>query len=179
MSDCLRLFILLVAGWINQDQQKIIDYLTEEIGVYQELCKGKRLRFTNKQRRSLGVRARALGRKTLEEFAGIVTPERTRPGTPWKTFLAAYWEVLAAMDFFTVEVLTFAGIIRYHVLFAIRLETREVQIVGITAQPSEPWMKQLARNLTDPFDGFLRDVRYLIMDLRSTVYRRLQAHAQE
>ena len=89
-------------------------------------------------------------------------PERKRTGTPWKTFLEAHWQVLAAMGFFNVEVLTFAGIMRYHVLFAIRLETREVQIVGITDQPCEIWMKQMARNLTDPFDGFLRDTRYLI-----------------
>ena len=72
--------------------------------------------------------------------------------------------VLAAIDFFNVEVLTFAGIIRYYVLFSIHLETREVQIVGITAQPCEKWIKQMARNLTDAFDGFLRDVQYLIMD---------------
>ena len=39
MSDYLRFFILLIAGWINRDQQKIIDYLTEEIRVYQDLCK--------------------------------------------------------------------------------------------------------------------------------------------
>ena len=44
------------------------------------------------------------------------------------------------------------------VLFSIRLETREVQIVGITDQPCEAWMKQMGRNLTDPFDSFLRDV---------------------
>ncbi len=31
MSDYLRFFILLAAGWINRDQQKIIDYLIEEI----------------------------------------------------------------------------------------------------------------------------------------------------
>jgi hypothetical protein len=31
MSDYLRFFILLMAGWINRDQQKIIDYLLEEI----------------------------------------------------------------------------------------------------------------------------------------------------
>ncbi len=30
--------------------------------------------------------------------------------------------------------------------------------------PCEAWMKQMARNLTDPVDGFLRDTRYLIMD---------------
>jgi len=40
------------------------------------------------------------------------------------------------------EVLTFTGIIRYHLLFAIHLKTREVQIVGIHANPSEEWMKQ-------------------------------------
>ncbi len=91
-------------------------------------------------------------------------PERKRAGTPWKTFLTAHWEVLAAIDFFNVEVLTFTGIIRYNVLFAIRLETREVQILGIADQPCESWMKQMVRNLTDPVDGFLRDTRYLIMD---------------
>ncbi len=90
-------------------------------------------------------------------------PERKR-GTPWKTFLNAHWNVLAAIDFLNVEVLTFHGVIRFYVLFAIRLETREVKIVGITDQPCEIWMKQMARNLTDPFDGFLRGVRYLIMD---------------
>ena len=58
-------------------------------------------------------------------------PERKRTGTPWKTFHAAHWDLLAAIDFFNVEVLTFVGIIGYYVLFAIRLETREVQIVGI------------------------------------------------
>ena len=36
--------------------------------------------------------------------------------------------------------------------------------MGIRDQPCEAWMKQMARNLTDPFDGFLRDTRYLIMD---------------
>ena len=92
------------------------------------------------------------------------TAERRRSGTPWKTFLTAHWEVLAAIDFIIVEVLTFTGIIRYYVLFAIRLTTREVQIVGITDQPCEIWMKQMVRNLTDPVDGFLRGVRYLIMD---------------
>ena len=75
MSDYLRFFFLLTAAWINRDQQKIIDYLTEEIRVYQELCKGYRLRFTDKQRRRLSVKAKALGRKTLEQFASLVTPD--------------------------------------------------------------------------------------------------------
>ena len=72
--------------------------------------------------------------------------------------------VLTNIDFFTVEVLTLFGIIGYHVLFAIRLETREVQAVGIPAQPGEEWMRRMARNLTDPFGGSLNDAEYLIMD---------------
>ena len=31
MLDYLRFFILLIAGWINRDQQKNIDYVLEEI----------------------------------------------------------------------------------------------------------------------------------------------------
>jgi hypothetical protein len=82
--------------------------------------------------------------------------ERKRTGTPWKNFLTEHWDLLAAIDFFNVEVLTFTGIMRYHVLFAICLETREVQILGISDQLCESWIKQIARNLTDPVDGFLR-----------------------
>ena len=71
-------------------------------------------------------------RRILNDHGIEPAPERKR-GTAWKSFLEAHWEALAALDFFTVEVLTLFGIIRYHVLFAIRLETREVQIVGITS----------------------------------------------
>ena len=69
MPEYLRFIILLVAGWINSDQQKIIDYLLEELRVYREHFKGRRLRFTDEQRRRLGVKAKALGRRTFEQFA--------------------------------------------------------------------------------------------------------------
>ena len=75
MRDYLRFIILLAAGFINRDQQKIIDYLIEEVRVYREHFEGRRLRFTDEQRRRLSVKAKALGRKTLEQFAGIVTPD--------------------------------------------------------------------------------------------------------
>ena len=42
--------------------------------------------------------------------------------------------------------------------------TRRVHFVGCTPNPNERWMKQIARNLTDPFDGFLLGKQYLIMD---------------
>ena len=93
----------------------------------------------------------------------------------WKTFLAAHWEGLAAADFFTVEVLTLRGVVRYVVLFVMKLKTRTVEIVGITSEP-DGGMTQLARNLTDPSEGFLRGVQYIILDrdpLYTAAFRRL------
>ena len=56
------------------------------------------------------------------------------------------------------------GLVRYFVFFVIDIETRRVEIAGISNQPCEAWIKQIARNLTDVEDGFLRGVRYLILD---------------
>src|SRR4030095_15592365 len=44
------------------------------------------------------------------------------------------------------------------------LKTRTVEIAGITSQPDGSWMTQVARNLTDADDGFLREMEYLILD---------------
>jgi hypothetical protein len=49
----------------------------------------------------------------------------------WKEFLRTHWDVIAATDFLTAEVWTPAGLIRYHVLFEIRLATRDLRIAGI------------------------------------------------
>ena len=67
-------------------------------------------------------------------------------------------------DLFTVEVLTLEGLKRYLVLFVIELRTRHVSIAGIHSQPDGAWMEQMARNLTDPSEGFLRTSRYLLHD---------------
>ncbi len=108
-----------------------------------------------------------LGRNTIKRIladAGIEpAPERGKR-TTWKTFLKAHWGAIAAMDFFTVEVLTWRGLVRYFVLFAIDLKTRRVHIAGIVHEAYGQWMEQVARNLTDPVEGFLRAKRYLIHD---------------
>ena len=79
--------------------------------------------------------------------------------------------VLVGTDFFTAEVLTLRGLATYYVLFFIHLESRRVDIAGITIQPDEPWMKQIARNVTMEGCGILRDCRYLLHD-RDTKYTR-------
>ena len=72
--------------------------------------------------------------------------------------------VLAGTDFFTVEVLTLRGLVTYYVLFFIHLESRRVEVAGITPHPNEAWMKQIARNVTMDEWGFLESCRYLIHD---------------
>ncbi len=90
-------------------------------------------------------------------------PER-RKRMPWSTFLKSHWGSIAAADFFTVEVWSCVGLTRYYVLFFIKLSTRRVHVAGVTEFPYGEWMKQIGRNLTDPFDGFLINVRYVILD---------------
>ena len=248
-------FFLLFSGWINRQQQAVIDYLLEENRVLRAAHGPGRLRLTDDQRRRLAVKGKVLGRRRLADVAGIVTPDtilrwyrrlvankydgwktrlpgrpRTKPEIaalvvrmvtenptwgykrirgglqslghdvarntikailkdrgiepapergakmPWKTFLAAHWDGLAAADFFTVEVLTLRGLVRYVVFFVMKLKTRAVEIAGITCEPDGTWMTQLARNLTDPGDGFLRGLQYVILDrdpLYTAAFRRL------
>ncbi len=90
-------------------------------------------------------------------------PERGKRMT-WSQFLKAHWGVLAAADFFTVEVWGPRGLVTFYVFFVIELATRRIEIAGITPGPNEAWMKQVGRNLTEPFDGFLADKRFLIID---------------
>ena len=91
-------------------------------------------------------------------------PQRRQGGMSWAQFLKLHWEVLAATDFFTVEVATWHGLVTYYVLVMIDLATRQVQITGIMPHPTAAFMQQCARQLTDPFDGFLLGKRYLIHD---------------
>ena len=97
-------------------------------------------------------------------------PERGRR-TSWHTFIKSHLGAIAGADFFTVEVLRGFGLVRYIVFFIIDIGTRRVHIAGITNQSSEAWMKQIARNLTDSVDGFLKHTKYLILD-RDPLYTR-------
>jgi len=247
----MRLMLVSLAGWINQQQEDVIDYLQEEIRILQEQQGNRRRRFTEAQRSRLARKAKRIRYGRLKEVANLVTPQtllawhrkliaikydssgkRRRVGRPptkeeirclvvrmaeenrgwgytrirgalanlgheigrgtiveilkqsgmepapergrkttWAEFLRAHWEVLGATDFFTVEVWTLRGPVRYHVLFVIRLSSREVKITGIIPEPDGEWMKQMARNLTDCVDGFLCGCRYLIHD-RSMLFTR-------
>jgi transposase InsO family protein len=92
-----------------------------------------------------------------------VPPSPARP-TSWRTFLKAHAGTIAAMDFFTAEVWTARGLVTHYVLFALHHATRVVEIVGVTTNPDSAFMAQVARNLTERVEGFLRHSRFLILD---------------
>ncbi len=95
----LRLLLVTLAGWINRQQQQVVEYLVEENRVLKEQLKGRRVRLTDDQRRRLAAKGQRLGRRVLRQVATIVTLdtilrwprrliarkwtfERTRPGRP-------------------------------------------------------------------------------------------------
>src|SRR3982074_1157360 len=244
----LKLLLMMFVGWVNRHQLDVIDYLQEENRVLKERLGGRHIRFTDAERRRLARKARALGRKVLNELETLVTPDtllrwyreliafkcnyspRRGPGRPrvmktivelilqmalenpswgytrirgalanlghqvgrgtianilrdngiepaperdrhtrWSTFLKAHWECLTATDFLSVEVYTIKGLVTYYILFFIDIASRSVHVAGITPHPDNRWMKQIARNVTDAEDGFLRGPRHLILD-RDTKY---------
>ena len=183
LPQALQFLVVALAGWMNQQQRDVIHYLQEENRVLREQIGPRRLRFTDGQRRRLAAKAKALGRRVLNDLDTLVTPDTLlawhrrliarkydgstdrRPGRPrvmdairhlsvqmatanrdwgytrirdalsnlgytgsrgtianvlrdhglepsperlkhttWREFVAAHWDVLAAADFFTVEV---------------------------------------------------------------------------
>src|SRR3989441_2425875 len=96
-------------------------------------------------------------------------PQRRKAGMSWRQFLTLHWEVLAATDFFTVEVATWHGLVTYSVLVVMEWATRRGAMAGITPHPTAAFIQQCARQLTDPCEGFLLGKRYLIHE-RDTKY---------
>ncbi|MDC0325519.1 helix-turn-helix domain-containing protein [bacterium] len=220
--DALRFTLICLAGWMNREQQAVIEYLKEEIRVLREHVPKKHIPFSDEQRCRLARKAKKLTFGKLGEIVNLVTPQTLlrwhrrfvaakydssskRIGRPrinqnlneliirfanenrhwgygsiegallhlghdvsrstiarvlkragiepapnrkarmtWTEFLRVHWDVMAASDFFTTEIWTPSGLIRYHVLFVIRLATREVKIIGIIPEPHNEWMKQMA-----------------------------------
>src|SRR5262245_40925046 len=73
--DPLSFLVTSLAGWMNQHQQHIIEFLMEENRVLRAQIGDRRLRFSDDQRRRLAAKAKKLGRRLLAQVATIVTPE--------------------------------------------------------------------------------------------------------
>jgi putative transposase len=129
-----------------------------------ENCRWGYMKIRDALRTRLGIEiGRATVAKILAEAGVEPAPEREKSRT-WKQFMKAHWDSLCGCDFFTVEALGLTGTVRYMVFFVIAAKTRAVEIVGVATNPDGEWMQQMARNLTDTVDGFLRSATYLIHD---------------
>jgi transposase InsO family protein len=239
-----QLLLLVLAGWVNRRQQDVIEYLLVENRVLRQKLGKRRILLNEEQRRRLAVKGKILGRKMLEQVAGIVTPEtilrwhrelvsrhwdyshrRKSAGRPpvaqeiaelvlrmakenptwgykriqgavanlgsvisdtavanilrahaidpapdrkrqgsWKEFLNTHCDMLASVDFTAIGIWTKKGLVTYYLLFFMEIATRRVHFAGLTTNPDEGWLLQVARNVTDADDGFLRGKRYLLMD---------------
>ena len=74
MTYHVQFLLLVLAGWVNRQQQDVIDYLQEENRVLRAGLRGKRLRLSDDDRRRLAVKAQALGREALAQIASVATP---------------------------------------------------------------------------------------------------------
>ena len=112
-----------------------------------------------------------LGYMVSDQIAGNIlkrhglapAPERKKT-TTWEEFIRTHWDLLTATDFFTAEVWIACGLTTYYILFFIRLSTRETHVGGITPNPNQHWMTQVARNITMDEWGFLASGESLIHD---------------
>ena len=73
MTYHVQFLLLVLAGWVNRQQQDVIDYQQEENRVLRAGLRGKRLRLSDDERRRLAVKAQALGREALARprFCGL------------------------------------------------------------------------------------------------------------
>src|SRR3954449_4776541 len=84
--DPIQFVLIALAGWMNQRQLQMIEYLREENRALREQFGDRRVRFNDDQRRRLAAKAKSLGRKRLTEVATLVTPD---------TFLAWHRKFIA------------------------------------------------------------------------------------
>ena len=69
------MLLLVLTSWLERREREAIAYLIEENRLLRRQLGGRRLRFTDDERRRLAVRAHRLGRQALRDIATIVTPD--------------------------------------------------------------------------------------------------------
>ncbi len=113
-------------------------------------------------------------RKILNDHGIVPDPERRKRGD-WPQFLETQQFFTGATDFAQVEMLTPFGIVRQSLLFFMDIGKREVRFGGMAHNPDSNWTTQIARNMCDMFDGFMREKKYLIHDRDSLFNKRFDA----
>ena len=92
MTYHVQFLLLVLAGWVNRQQQDVIDYLQEENRVLGAGLRGKRLSLSDDERRRLAVKAQALGREGAgpdcvrchTRYASALVPPPHRSQVRWQ-----------------------------------------------------------------------------------------------
>jgi len=63
-----QLLLVILAGWMNQLQQQIIEFQRKEIEVLKRRLGKKRIILSDDERRVLAMKAKVLSRKVLQEI---------------------------------------------------------------------------------------------------------------
>jgi len=99
----------------------------------------------------------------LDEHGIEPVPKRGKSPT-WSEFLCSHMDVLAAVDFTTIDIWSLTGLKTYYLLFFMEISTRRVHFAGMTQHPNEEWMMEAANKLTNAETGFLRGKKILLLD---------------
>jgi putative transposase len=71
-----QLYFVILSGWINCQQQEVIEYLRTENQVLKEKLGRKRILLNDDQRRRLAVKGMVLGRQRLEEIGTLFASDK-------------------------------------------------------------------------------------------------------
>ena len=70
-----QLMLIILASWVNRQQQEVIEYLRTENVVLKEKFGKERILLTNDKRCRLAVKGKLHGRKQIEQVEILFTPD--------------------------------------------------------------------------------------------------------
>ena len=129
-----QLYLLILSGGINREQQEVSEYLRSDNQLLKEKLGKRRILLDDDQRRRLAKVGYQISDTTVENILqshGIEpAPIRKRTGS-CATFLQSHWVVLAAIDFTTIEVWTKCRLVIYYLLLVMEWKTRRVPSLSL------------------------------------------------
>ena len=113
---------------------------------------------------NLGFLVSATSVASLFDANGIEPVTKRGKSPTWSEFLGSHMDVLAAVDFTTIDIWTLSGLKTYYLLFFMEISTRRVHFAGLTQHPNEEWMMEAANKVMNADAGFLQRKKILLLD---------------